>query len=338
MRPPLGEVGRLIGFAVRSRRSPVPPIPSRRLAVAALLAAAVWVLPVALAGSVGTGGLAGSASSVVDAALGSSCASAAGTIHVGMVIDFGGAALAGTARTPVRQCLSITDRGSGADALAAGGHTLGWSSSGLLCSIDSYPKPGSQECGEQTASGGYRYWSYWHSDGSSWSYSSVGPSDFRPKEGSVEGWHFVDGDESTVKPPALSPTSPCPTAPATTVPPSGGGAPSGGGSSGGGTPTSTPTVTTSGAGDRTDPSVPDGAVGLSGGSGATDASGATATTDGSGTGPDDTASGDVALGANAPTSAPGHGSGIPIGLIVVAVAIVGLGGSALFRWRARTES
>jgi len=36
----------------------------------------------------------------------------------------------------------------------------------------------------------YRYWSYWISNDSGWTYSSWGPASLRPDDGSVEGWRF----------------------------------------------------------------------------------------------------------------------------------------------------
>jgi hypothetical protein len=306
----------------------VPAVPSARppvrLVVAALVAAAVVVLPAALGGSGGP---------LVDGALGSSCAAAAGTVHVGLVIDFGDADPAGAARSSTRQCVSIADRQTGADALVAGGHRLGWSSSGLLCSIDDYPATGSTECGRTTAHG-YRYWSYWHG-GAAWTYSSVGPAGFRPADGSVEGWHFVDGGGNpSDPPPAGSPSSPCPAGPPATTGPTT--APPTTAPNGRGAGPATPTPPTDGSGGG----VPTTAAAdlAPGGASSPDASGASAATDAPGAAT--TASGGAAegaLGGSAPASSRSGSSRVPVGVILLAVAVVALGGSALVRSRARSE-
>lgn len=37
----------------------------------------------------------------------------------------------------------------------------------------------------------YRYWTYWTSSGSTWTFSQVGPASSVPKDGAVEGWRFA---------------------------------------------------------------------------------------------------------------------------------------------------
>src|SRR4051812_36209929 len=50
----------------------------------------------------------------------------------------------------------------------------------------------------------YRYWSYWKWNGTSWSYSNVGPSG-SVSSGSVIGWRFsVSPDSSSNTPPRAS--------------------------------------------------------------------------------------------------------------------------------------
>lgn len=44
------------------------------------------------------------------------------------------------------------------------------------------------------ATDGYRYWSFWERDGSSWSYATQGPSTLRPEDGDVLGFRFAAGE------------------------------------------------------------------------------------------------------------------------------------------------
>ena len=45
------------------------------------------------------------------------------------------------------------------------------------------------------------YWSYWHSGGhGGWTYASSGAASYTPKAGTVEGWSFVNGQNSAPKP------------------------------------------------------------------------------------------------------------------------------------------
>ncbi|MEV6752344.1 SCO2322 family protein [Streptomyces sp. NPDC051214] len=43
---------------------------------------------------------------------------------------------------------------------------------------------------------GYRYWSFWDRDGSSWAYASQGPSTARPDDGAVQGFRFAVSADS----------------------------------------------------------------------------------------------------------------------------------------------
>ncbi|MEU8676118.1 SCO2322 family protein [Streptomyces sp. NPDC048560] len=43
---------------------------------------------------------------------------------------------------------------------------------------------------------GYRYWSFWESDGKSWTYATQGPSLTRPADGTVEGFRFAVSQDS----------------------------------------------------------------------------------------------------------------------------------------------
>ena len=289
---------------------------------------AVLVLPAALAGAGG---------SLLEAGLGSSCASAAGTVHVGLVIDYGTVDSAGSSRATTRQCVTLPDSGknrSGANALMAGSHQLVWSSAGLLCSIDGYPDKG---CGEASATG-YRYWSYWHG-GDSWSYSSVGPESFTPKDGAVEGWHFIDGTGTTDgdRKPRPSAASPCPASPGSTTPPTTSATtsattPVGSGSGSGGSAAPTSSI----VGESLTTLGDDPSAGAGGGVAIDSIAGASP--DGStGSGSGGTTGDEAALGANAPASSRPSGSHLPIGVILMVVAVVGLAGSAFVRFRTRPE-
>ncbi|MFC9248689.1 SCO2322 family protein [Streptomyces sp. NPDC057136] len=43
---------------------------------------------------------------------------------------------------------------------------------------------------------GYRYWSFWESDGKNWTYATQGPSLTRPDDGAVEGFRFSVSEDS----------------------------------------------------------------------------------------------------------------------------------------------
>ncbi|MEV0524961.1 SCO2322 family protein [Streptomyces sp. NPDC050439] len=43
---------------------------------------------------------------------------------------------------------------------------------------------------------GYRYWSFWDRDGSTWAYASQGPSTARPDDGAVQGFRFAVSADS----------------------------------------------------------------------------------------------------------------------------------------------
>ncbi|MFD8975716.1 MULTISPECIES: SCO2322 family protein [Streptomyces] len=51
---------------------------------------------------------------------------------------------------------------------------------------------------------GYRYWSFWESDGKSWTYASQGPATARPADGDAIGFRFAlsQGTSDTSKPSA----------------------------------------------------------------------------------------------------------------------------------------
>lgn len=51
----------------------------------------------------------------------------------------------------------------------------------------------------------YRYWSYWHADGGSWTYATTGPATYRPDDGAVEGWRFTAAAEARAARPRTTP-------------------------------------------------------------------------------------------------------------------------------------
>jgi hypothetical protein len=44
--------------------------------------------------------------------------------------------------------------------------------------------------GPAHAEDGYRYWNYFHLQGDTWAFSEVGPADYQPEDGDVEGFRF----------------------------------------------------------------------------------------------------------------------------------------------------
>ncbi|MGN6246637.1 MAG: SCO2322 family protein [Motilibacteraceae bacterium] len=52
----------------------------------------------------------------------------------------------------------------------------------------------------------YRYWSYWHLTGGSWTFASTGPGGYRPADGSVEGWRFAVSSQGGGAAPRVRPS------------------------------------------------------------------------------------------------------------------------------------
>ncbi len=276
--------------------SPLRPAVGGLLACVAVLAVSV---------------LAGSAS--VRALAGGGCAGA-DTPHVGLVIDFGTVTSVAGAPTPQVQtaCVPLSAGAYGDTVLHAAGVSIRYGPGGLICALDGYPASG---CGTDTANG-YQYWSYWHG-GSGWTYSNVGASSYRPPAGGVEGWHFVQGQDSAAEgPPGFSASGPCPGATPTTAAP-------------GPSPTTAhaPTATTelghpAAASSATSSSL------ASAGSGSGSAPGSSSTTAAT-TATTSAASGEAA--SHRSQALPSHGEivarsgrGSPVGPILVALVIVGL--------------
>ncbi|MBT2395317.1 SCO2322 family protein [Streptomyces sp. ISL-100] len=53
-----------------------------------------------------------------------------------------------------------------------------------------------QVASAQFASSGYRYWSFWESDGGEWTYATQGPATARPADGDVIGFRFSVSEDS----------------------------------------------------------------------------------------------------------------------------------------------
>src|SRR3954447_22085795 len=115
---------------------------------------------------------------------------------VTVVVDF--ASLGGGTH---REC-AAGDPSSGLAALRGAGFTptrAAQEPGYFLCRING--KPANDPC--QRTSPANAYWSYWHAKpGGTWAYSSLGPADYAPAPGAVEGWAFGAG-----KPPSSSPPS-----------------------------------------------------------------------------------------------------------------------------------
>ena len=179
---------------------PLRPVIGGLLACVAVLAASV---------------LSGSAS--LRALAGGGYVRAAGTPHVGLVVDFGTVTTVPGAPGPEVQtaCVPVTAGAYGETVLHAAGVTIRWRRW-----TDLRPRRLSRvrAAGTDTANG-YQYWSYWHG-GSGWTYSIVGASSYRPSAGGVDGWHFVQGQNSASEgPPAFASFGPCrPRRPRTAAP------------------------------------------------------------------------------------------------------------------------
>lgn len=113
----------------------------------------------------------------------------------------------------VTACVSFTEETiSGADLLQRAGLPVVLSAYGGLgygvCAIDGEGCAAGQDCFCQCRGGPCAYWTYSHRqpDGS-WAISGVGASEWRLRDGDVDGWAWGDG---TVAPPTLSFEEVCP--------------------------------------------------------------------------------------------------------------------------------
>jgi hypothetical protein len=130
--------------------------------------------------------------SLVAPAVFDACASAQPST-VAVVVDFG--AVGGSPDVVDVRCVAPagSPRNNGAQALVDAGFRPRYDpGSGLLCAINGVPASG---CGERTAEGRYRYWSYWRKSAdqaTEWRYAAIGPAQARVQGGDVEGWRFVE--------------------------------------------------------------------------------------------------------------------------------------------------
>ena len=145
--------------------------------------------------------------------------SSARTMVVPVVVDTGG-----PSATAEVACVSVPVGSNGAQVLTARAKLLHvpaprYAESGLLCAIDGYPATG---CGVQNGPY-YAYWAYYHG-GSSWTYASVGPAEWKVSPGDVEGWRFQpQGTATPADPPPRAPSEAstlCPSSTTTTTAPS----------------------------------------------------------------------------------------------------------------------
>jgi cell division septation protein DedD len=115
-------------------------------------------------------------------------AKTAAKICVALVVD--GRSLGSDVTT---SCAKVSKGATGVDVLEAGGHTVGFRSDGLLCTIDGLPKGG---CKTVTDT---HYWAYFHrAPGSTkWVYSTEGASSYEPANDSTEGWVYDNGTAVT---------------------------------------------------------------------------------------------------------------------------------------------
>jgi hypothetical protein len=148
--------------------------------------------------------LAGAAVAVPAApAAAAACSQGAG---VTVVVEF--ASLGGGTQT---DCAS-GNPSSGLAALRGTGHTptrAAQEPGYFLCRIDG--KPANDPC--QRTSPSNAYWSYWHAKpGGTWTYSELGPADYDPAPGTVEGWAFGAGKPPSSPPPRPAQPSPTPAA------------------------------------------------------------------------------------------------------------------------------
>ena len=92
---------------------------------------------------------------------------------------------------------------TGLSALTSAGFAVG-ETGGFIHTIDGMPNP----------AGPQDWWSYWHktpqADGSypsSWEFSSLGAGNYKPKPGTVEGWHLWHSYSAMAQPPTINPVA-----------------------------------------------------------------------------------------------------------------------------------
>ncbi len=121
--------------------------------------------------------------------------------QVGLVVQVNG--------QTITRCVTLSeDKPTGYDVLKDSGLDLITSIGGMgvaVCSIDGVGCP-ANDCFCQSYSAPYYYWSYWHLQNDTWTYSSLGASNYFVAAQSVEGWIWGDGK---TPPPVLNFASIC---------------------------------------------------------------------------------------------------------------------------------
>ncbi|MGH9059015.1 MAG: hypothetical protein ACRDZY_05805, partial [Acidimicrobiales bacterium] len=148
------------------------------------------------------------ATSVAPALGAAHCAAADTPAHVAFVVDFGSAPGAPAGVTPA--CVSVPSSDTGTEALAELSRLEGWpaptyADSGLLCSIDGFPKTCQTSGGPPEA-----YWSYWFGT-SQWTFANAGPASQSGSAltGQAQGWRFQPaGQGNGTDPPPRGPSDP----------------------------------------------------------------------------------------------------------------------------------
>lgn len=152
-------------------------------------------------------------------------ASAAQTIGVAVVVDFGNG-------TVTSSCAHVPAGSSDYQALAAV-YPVVTNSAGLICDINNVPTSDTSQCLRSAGNGQFYFWSYFQGSSGVWQYSSVGPGAYVGPSDDVEGWRFQNPgpDNSTAPGPAATPnyaaicgapittTAPAPPPPAPATPP-----------------------------------------------------------------------------------------------------------------------
>ncbi len=279
---------------------------------------------------------------------------AGGQVCAGVVID-------GTGGAPLTQGASVPPGASDLDLLSAAGDSVTQNDSGLVCVINGYPVNGLQNC-LKAHHGLYYFWSYWEGDPvtNTWTYAAVGPAEHTVTVGQpyVEGWRYQDPGPASpaAAKPSVTPTDAfaqaCLSVPPTTTTTTAGGS----GTTGSSTTTTIPAASThahghasaaavagSGLGTRTHGAGSQGAAvattttqardGQSPSSAAGEESTSAPSTSAGGTDQKPTPSSELALADPARHRDPGGNPTLPIVIVVLVIAMLGV--TAWLRWRRR---
>jgi hypothetical protein len=288
-------------------------------------------------------------------------ASAADTVCMGVVIDYGKPSSPPTTAVPPPTSTQRIDVPSGStdlDALNKANDPFAQNGSGLVCAINGYPADYLQNC-QGSEKGQYFFWAYWQGNpaptpdapNGTWTYAGEGPASHSVVAGAtyVEGWSFQNpgpASPGAAKPsvsPATAFASACPgiapvgttktTTPTTTTTADTSTSPttsiSGSTSSGGGK--STPATSTGHGTTSTSP-------GQIGGPTTVPASGVTPTTapgEGKGTRSSQSSPHKIALTSTAARHGSGGSAGGIVTIVLVLAFLALLGSITWMRWRRR---